>query len=102
MQIWSLILAKVDPFVIQWPTKWMQDDEIRPVIEYLNRYLHDMFIRSGGGEDLIDDNQEQVITALGAQLKDLQNQVGSGELLTVDTTSWTVDATNFWADETEA
>lgn len=95
-------MAKVDPFVIQWPTKWMQDDEIRPVIEYLNRYLHDMFIRSGGGEDLIDDNQEQVITALGAQLKDLQDQVGSGELLTVDTTSWTVDTTIFWADETEA
>lgn len=102
MQIWSSTLAKVDPFVIQWPAKWMSDDEIRPVIEYLNRYLHDMFIRSGGGEDLINDNQEQVITALGAQLKDLQDQVGSGELLTVDTTSWTVDTTIFWADETEA
>jgi len=80
----------------------MQDNEIRPTIEYLNRFLHDMFIRTGGGEDLIDDSLEQVITALGAQLKDLQDQVGSGEPLTVDTTSWTVDTTKFWADETEA
>jgi len=95
-------LARVDPFVIQWPRAWMQDNEIRPTIEYLNRFLHDMFIRTGGGEDLIDDSLEQVITALGAQLKDLQDQVGSGEPLTVDTTSWTVDTTKFWADETEA
>jgi len=47
-------LAKVDPFVIQWPQKWMQDNEIRPVIEYLNRFLHDLFIRTGGGDDLIE------------------------------------------------
>jgi len=95
-------LAKVDPFVIQWPRKWMEDNEIRPVIEYLNRYLHDLFIRTGGGSDLIDDSQEQVITALGAQLKELSERVGSGEALTVDTTSWTVDSTNFYVDETEA
>lgn len=48
-------MAKVDPFVIQWPAKWMADNEIRPVIEYLNRFLHDLFIRTGGGEDLIED-----------------------------------------------
>ena len=47
-------MAKVDPFVIQWPQKWMQDNEIRPVIEYLNRFLHDLFIRTGGGDDLIE------------------------------------------------
>lgn len=47
-------MAKVDPFVIQWPEKWMQDNEIRPVIEYLNRFLHDLFIRTGGGDDLIE------------------------------------------------
>jgi hypothetical protein len=47
-------LANADPFVIQWPDKWMTDNEIRPVIEYLNRYLHDMFIRSGGGDDILE------------------------------------------------
>jgi len=58
-------LAKVDPFVIQWPQKWMADDEIRPVIEYLNRFLHDVFIRTGGGDDLIDDSGENVASAFG-------------------------------------
>jgi len=48
-------LADVDPFVIQWPNKWLSDPEIRPVIEYLNRFLHDLFIRTGGGGDLIEE-----------------------------------------------
>lgn len=59
MQIWSLILAKVDPFVIQWPQKWMADSEIRPVIEYLNRFLHDLFLRTGGGDDVIETSEDQ-------------------------------------------
>lgn len=48
-------MASVDPFVIQWPKKWLDDPEIRPVIEYLNRFLHDLFIRTGGGDDLIEE-----------------------------------------------
>lgn len=60
-------MAKVDPFVIQWPQKWMADNEIRPVIEYLNRHLHDLFIRTGGGEDLVDDN-EQAITSTNSNV----------------------------------
>ena len=51
-------MAKVDPFVVQWPRAWMADDEIRPVIEYLNRYLHDLFIRTGGGDDAIESLEE--------------------------------------------
>jgi len=45
-------MARVDPFVIQWPRKWTSDPEIGPVVQYLNRFLHDMFIRSGGSIDL--------------------------------------------------
>ena len=48
-------MASVDPFVIQWPRKWLEDPEINPVIVYLNRFLHDLFIRTGGGEDLIEE-----------------------------------------------
>jgi len=44
-------LAKVDPFVIQWPNQWLEDPEIEPVIRYLNRFLHDLWIRTGGGFD---------------------------------------------------
>lgn len=95
-------MAKVDPFVAPIPRKFLNDPELRPFFEYLNRFLHDLFIRTGGGEDVIEENEEPVIATAFAQLKDLSERVGSGELLTVDTTSWTADQTIFFADETEA
>ena len=57
----------------------MANDEIRPVIEYLNRYLHDMFIRSGGGSDLLSDLSTEgsltstpMISSLSKRLTDLE------------------------------
>ncbi len=47
--MWNLIMANADPFVVQWPSKWLEDPEIGPVITYLNRYLHDLFIITTGG-----------------------------------------------------
>jgi len=76
--------------------------ELKKAFDDRDFILFQLWKRSGAGEDIIDQAQDQVITALGAQLKKLQDQVGSGEPLTVDTTSWTVDTTKFWADETEA
>lgn len=60
-------MANVDPFVIQWPQKWVEDPEIGPVVHYLNRFLHDMFLRSGGGEDLLDST-EQALTSSGSRI----------------------------------
>jgi len=50
-------MANLDPFVVQWPSKWVQDPEIGPVIHYLNRYLHDLFVVTTGstGSSLIVD-----------------------------------------------
>ena len=52
-------MARVDPFVIQWPVKWMQDPEIEPVITYLNKFLHDLFLitTDGTGSSVIEDTQ---------------------------------------------
>lgn len=57
---------KVDPFVIQWPRQWIADAEIAPTIKYLNRFLHDLWIRTGGGEDLIDEAVTGSVTESGA------------------------------------
>jgi len=85
-------LAKVDPFVIQWPQKWMQDNEIRPVIEYLNRFLHDLFIRTGGGDDLIEAVAEttaaeadtsrllSLVSTLEKRVKDLEESSDTDSL----------------------
>jgi len=51
---------KVDPFVIKWPIQWLTDPEIEPVIRYLNRFLHDLWIRTGGGNDDIAVSLEDI------------------------------------------
>lgn len=92
-------MANVDPFVVKWPKKWTEDREIGPVIHYLNRFLHDIWRRSGGAFDSVDDPD---ITSSLSQLHDIRTQIGSGDLLTVDTTGFTVDTTLQFADQVEA
>lgn len=53
--MWRLALSDVDPFVIQWPNAWLTDPEIGPVVQYLNRFLHDLWVRTGGGTDIISE-----------------------------------------------
>ena len=50
-------MASLDPFVIQWPRKWLDDPEVGPQIVYLDRWLHDIFIitTGGTGESIISD-----------------------------------------------
>ena len=48
-------MTDVDPFVVQWPEKWITDPQVAPVVQYLNRFLHDLWIRTGGGEDAISE-----------------------------------------------
>lgn len=50
-------MTDVDPFVIKWPTAWERDPEIGPVIHYLNRFLHDLWTRTGGGDDAVAEVQ---------------------------------------------
>lgn len=65
-------MAKLDPFVIQFPRKWLTDPEIGPFAVYLNRWLHDLFIRTGGGDDLINDNQiSEIFGGQTVEIKDL-------------------------------
>ncbi len=90
------------PTQLVLPQKIAENPELKKAFDDRDFILFQLWKRTGAGDDVVDSNQEQVITALGAQLKKLQDQVGSGEPLTVDTTSWTVDTTIFWADETEA
>lgn len=51
-------MADVDPFVAPIPRKFLEDPETRPFFEYLNRFLHDLFIRTGGGDDAIEAIEE--------------------------------------------
>lgn len=100
-------MANVDPFVIRWPKKWESDPELRDVLRYLNRFLHDLWIRTGGGPDLIEealeaieDLQDQInaiivrLDANEAAIADLQARAIDLEGLTVVTAvDYTIDGT---------
>lgn len=94
--------VQVDPFVIQWPRKWTEDREIGPVIHYLNKFLHDLWLRSGGPVDNVFASSDLDIISELASLTELRQQVGSGDFLTVDATGFTVDSTNQFADQVQA
>lgn len=86
-------MAKVDPFVIKWPSQWLSDREIEPVIRYLNRFLHDLWLRSGGGEDLVDNTQQEVtssssrISRNAAKINALEKVAFDVEIITSDFTT---------------
>lgn len=71
-------MANVDPFVIQWPQKWTTDPDLRPVLTYLNRFLHDLWVRTGGGGDTVDETtllaqaNRQLISGNDADIGKLQ------------------------------
>ena len=60
-------MAKVDPFVVRWPNVWIQDPQIRPVVQYLDRFLHDLWIRSGGGTDTVTSIEQPEEGALSTE-----------------------------------
>jgi len=99
--MWSLDLAKVDPFVVKWPNKWVRDPEIGPVIRDLNRFLHNLWQRTGGGEDAVSDAAAFNNSSL-AQLNAIREQIGSGDFLTSDETGFTVDLETLTVDMDEA
>ena len=94
-------MARVDPFVIQWPQKWVDDPEIQPVIDYLNRFLHDMFIRSGGATDLAGEAVQDPVETKSI-INVINQRLGSGQFLTSDCDSFTIDSDILFIDQTEA
>ena len=47
--------TKVDPFVYPLPKDLTKDKETRIFFEYLVRWAHDMWVRSGGGDDAVSE-----------------------------------------------
>lgn len=94
-------MASVDPYIQRIPKKFLEDPETREWAVYLNRFLHDMWVRSGAGNDFIADSQTGAQTTI-ASINQIQQQIGSGDFLTVDTTGFTVDTSMIFADQVEA
>ena len=48
-------MAQVDPFLLPIPKQLLKDAETRAYFEYMSRFLHDLWVRSGAGNDFIAD-----------------------------------------------
>ena len=46
-------MSRVDPFLYPIPKELQIDAEVRAYFEYLNRFLHDIWARTGGGDDQV-------------------------------------------------
>jgi hypothetical protein len=77
------MVTKVDPFLIPIPAKLLADRETRNYFEYMNRFLHDLWQRTGGGSDTVDDNQLSEV--FGSEQLEIK-KVGIIELASGDTT----------------
>lgn len=94
-------MANVDPYVIKIPQAFLSDPEVARWFEYDNRWKHDMWIRSGGGSDAVEEGESVFNTNLSGSLFALQRRVGSGVAVTIDTSGFTVDTTEQTTDMTE-
>jgi len=115
-------MANVNPSPIRPPRKWLSDPEISKDVQSLYFYLYQLWQRTGGGGDFIEENITNItiinndITVINeeldrlntynpvvqAQFNDLLNRIGSGDALTSDETGFTVDSTTLSVDMTEA
>ena len=95
-------MTRVDPFVQPIPAAFLKDKDVRAYFEYLNRHLHDNWVRTGGGNDAIaptvSDSNRKADTLLYAVL----DKVSLGNPVTIDTTGFTVDTTLQFTDLTES
>lgn len=91
--------TKVDPFVIPIPTSLNKDPETRKYFEYLNRWAHDMWVRSGAGTDVVSVIGSETNRKADTLLYSVLDKVQLGDLLTSDTTAFTVDSTKLFSDQ---
>jgi hypothetical protein len=94
--------TKVDPFVIPIPSSLTKDPETRKYFEYLNRWAHDMWVRSGAGTDAVSIIGSESNRKADTLLYSVLDKVSLGDNLSVDTTGFTADNTNFTVDMTES
>lgn len=100
-------MTTVDPYVVQIPDEFIDPKTGRLTEDgmawfaYDNRWKHDMWVRSGAGNDSITAANER-LTTNQAQLIELQLRIGSGDPLTSDETGFTVDSDTLTVDMIEA
>lgn len=61
-------MSEVDPYTIGIPKQFLTDPEVRAWFVYDNRWKHDMWVRSGGGTDIIETITLEVASTIEPEL----------------------------------
>ena len=65
-------MASVDPRLQRIPKDLLKDRDIRNYFEELERFLHDLWVRTGGGNDIVEDNQSLSFNAIQSDLSNVK------------------------------
>ena len=88
------------PPQIKLPDKILNDDELRPLFLEILENQWKLWLRSGGGTDMVEQ-AGQYNSRLAARIIDIEQRLGSGDPFTADETGFTADSTKITADRTE-
>jgi len=103
-------LAKVDPYTQRFPTdvpllgkNGIMNKQWVDWFGYDNLWKQQIFIKLGGGDDPIEDieNDSKLFPELSARVFDIEKRLGSGIEFTMDTEGFTMDTTEMTMDKTE-
>lgn len=89
------------PPQLKRPKKIREDKELETYFQQLEFIVFQLYQRTGGGTDLIDQADTAENKTL-AQLTALEQRIGSGDALTSDETGFTVDSDRLSVDMDEA
>jgi len=87
-------MSNLDIFTVRLPPALSVTDEDRRFFDYLNKYLHDLGVRTGGFGFFSDIP----LTYLNSKLIELEKRVGSGQFATWDDDGFTWDTDEFTWD----
>ena len=74
-------MSKVDPFVYPIPKELTKDKETRDFFEYLVRWAHDIWVRTGGGSDTIEDTEDSINHSINGQVASLRIAVEEMQII---------------------
>jgi hypothetical protein len=85
----------------RYPKAIAEDKEARTYFDNLNRVILQLWKRTGGNDDLVNQAATDFSPTLSSAIFDIREQIGSGIPVTIDTTGFTVDTTEQTTDMTE-
>ena len=82
------------------PDKIIRDDELRDFYLQNQEILYKLWLRTGGGTDLVEPANE-FSPNVAARIIDIELRLGSGDPFTWDETGFSFDSTRITFDRTE-